>query len=101
MAERTVLLVDDNEDAREAVAYLLKTMGGVDRAVWVDDGLAALRELRAGLRPCLIVLDLYTPGMGGQEFRAEQAGGPGPARDSGGAVLQTYRRSWPSWPSAA
>jgi CheY-like chemotaxis protein len=29
---------------------------------------AALTELRAGARPCLVLMDLLMPGMGGQEF---------------------------------
>jgi CheY-like chemotaxis protein len=40
--------------------------------VAASDGQAALDELRRGLRPCVILLDLMMPGMNGWDFRRRQ-----------------------------
>ena len=44
--------------------------------VRATDGEGALRALRAGLRPCLILLDLFMTGMDGLEFRRLQSADP-------------------------
>jgi len=69
-----ILIVDDNEDVREMFAFTLESNGY--EVVCASDGGKALEMLRTGLRPCVIVLDLYMPGLDGFEFRAEQSADP-------------------------
>ena len=65
-----VLVVDDDDAIREALAMVLEDEGySVETA---GNGRDALQYLQSGRRPCLIVLDLKMPVMTGQEFRAEQ-----------------------------
>ena len=66
----TVLLIDDNDDLREAFVLLTAAMN-LD-AVACSSGHAGLEALRDGLRPCLILLDLAMPDMDGFAFRREQ-----------------------------
>ncbi|HSQ05884.1 MAG TPA: response regulator [Burkholderiales bacterium] len=69
-----MLLIDDNADNREAIALLLRR-GGYS-VVEVVDGAEAMRVLRTGLRPCIIVSDLMMPDRNGYEFRLEQLADP-------------------------
>lgn len=66
----TIMIVDDDPDIRETLALLLEAEG--HDVVCVADGKEALDQLRAGLRPCVILLDLMMPVMDGFQFRAEQ-----------------------------
>jgi PAS domain S-box-containing protein len=70
-----VLVVDDNRDAAESLALLLRTRG-VDCDV-AHDGPAALERVRARA-PTVVLLDLGMPGMDGYEvarrLRKEPAG---------------------------
>jgi PAS domain S-box-containing protein len=59
-----VLVVDDNRDAADSLATLLKCLGAEVQAV--HDGPAALATLEA-FRPALVVLDIGMPGMDGYE----------------------------------
>ncbi len=59
-----ILVVDDNKDAAESLAMLLKADGHDVQAVY--DGLAALDAARR-YRPNLILLDIGLPGMNGFE----------------------------------
>jgi len=69
-----ILLVEDNLDVLDVTRVLLESEGyAVATAV---NGADALALLRAGLRPCLIVLDLSMPVMDGFEFRDEQRADP-------------------------
>jgi CheY-like chemotaxis protein len=68
----TVLVVDDDHDVRAALVELLETEGY--DVVAAANGRVALARLRAGVRPCAIVLDLMMPIMDGWEFRAAQLG---------------------------
>src|SRR5678815_3583631 len=69
-----VLVVEDDHDTREAFLELAR---GVDLdAIGAENGRTALRLLRDGLRPCLIVLDMAMPDMNGLEFRREQLADP-------------------------
>lgn len=74
-----VLIVEDDPDTREMVRELLATQGFY--ALTAEDGLEALHVLRA-LRhrapeaPCLVLLDLAMPRLGGYEFRRSQLGDP-------------------------
>lgn len=73
MSERTVCIVDDDPDIREAMRFALE-MHGV-RVLEASDGAVALGELHR--EKCgLILLDLMMPGMNGWEFRAAQRADP-------------------------
>jgi two-component system chemotaxis response regulator CheY len=74
-----VLIVEDDPDTREMLATLLQMEGFY--AVGAEDGLEALHVLRtvrhrAPEVPCLILLDLKMPRLGGGEFRRAQLGDP-------------------------
>jgi CheY-like chemotaxis protein len=74
-----VLIVEDDADTREMLATLLATHGF--HAVSAEDGLEALHLLRTMRRrardvPCLVLLDLKMPRLGGYEFRRAQLGDP-------------------------
>lgn len=61
-----VLVVDDEDDVRDAIATLLRVEGfDVAAASGVED---AYRQIRQGLRPCLVLLDLHMPGLDGWVF---------------------------------
>jgi CheY-like chemotaxis protein len=63
--ERTVLVVDDDEDLRAMVGSVLEDAGhGVRLAA---DGIEALEQLGSSL-PDLILLDMRMPRMDGWEF---------------------------------
>jgi CheY-like chemotaxis protein len=66
----SVLVVDDDAEARELLRLAL-TAQGYDVAT-VSDGREALRYLRSHAETCVIVLDLMLPGMDGAKFRASQ-----------------------------
>lgn len=70
----TVLIVDDDRAVLNALSELLESEGyAVAKAI---DGADALTQLRAGLRPCVIVLDLMMPRMDGWDFRHAQLNDP-------------------------
>jgi CheY-like chemotaxis protein len=62
--QRPVLVVDDNHDAANSLAILLRLKGNEVRVA--NDGPAALRAV-ANRRPDLIFLDIGMPGMDGYE----------------------------------
>ena len=74
-----VLIVEDDPDTREMLTTLLTTEGFY--AVGAEDGLEALHLLRSVRHrapdvPCLVLLDLKMPRLGGNEFRRAQLGDP-------------------------
>jgi CheY-like chemotaxis protein len=69
-----VLIVEDDPDAREALAQIL--LGSGYNVATAADGHAALLHLRGSPHPCVVVLDLMMPGMDGWQFRAEQLQDP-------------------------
>jgi len=69
-----VLLVDDEQDIREAVSEAL-LYEGYD-VVTAGDGAEALRVCRQS-HPDVILLDLMMPGMNGWDFRKTQRGEAG------------------------
>jgi DNA-binding response OmpR family regulator len=77
-----VLIVEDDADMRQMLASTIVAAGF--HAVVAEDGLEALHLLRAVRRrtpdtPCLVLLDLNMPRLGGSEFRRAQLGDPGVA----------------------
>jgi two-component system, chemotaxis family, chemotaxis protein CheY len=71
---RPLLVIEDDDDLREAIAMTLATSGSEVAAF--GDAREALRELQSGLRPFLILLDLMMPNMSGWEFREAQEADP-------------------------
>ena len=74
-----VLIVEDDPETREMIRQLLASEGFY--AVAAQDGLEALHLLRtvrhrAPEAPCLVLLDLKMPRLGGNEFRRAQLGDP-------------------------
>jgi CheY-like chemotaxis protein len=65
-----ILVVEDDEDAREAMIALLQLKGY--RAVPAGNGKEALDYLQRAPVPDLILLDLWMPVMDGWEFRQQQ-----------------------------
>lgn len=74
MPSGLILLVEDNEDISTALERFLG-LHGFDVAT-AFDGQQALDRLRAGLAPCLILLDVMMPRKDGKAFRAEQLADP-------------------------
>jgi CheY-like chemotaxis protein len=72
----SILLVEDDDVAAEAVTRSLARNGVNFPVVWVEDGLAALSVLRGQSvrreiqRPRIVLLDLNMPRMNGFEFLA-------------------------------
>lgn len=71
----TILIVEDDEDIRDAVQDLLERRGY--QVVVAGDGRQGLARLRAlPTPPAVILLDLTMPVMSGWEFLVEKAGDP-------------------------
>jgi len=62
---RSVLIVDDNDDARRSLCRLLQVYGF--HATAVGDGPAAIASV-AAIRPRVILIDIGLPGMDGYEL---------------------------------
>jgi two-component system, chemotaxis family, chemotaxis protein CheY len=82
LSQRNVLIVDDDRETREMLVTILSTAGF--HPVAAEDGLEALHLLRVVRRrapetPCLVLLDLSMPRLGGNEFRRAQLNDPGVA----------------------
>lgn len=61
-----VLIVDDNDDIRDAMALALYLEGfEVGSTASVPD---AFRSLHGGFRPCVVLLDMHMPEMDGWDF---------------------------------
>jgi CheY-like chemotaxis protein len=67
---RSIVVVEDDTDLREAIGELLGEEGYAARLF--ENGRTALDFLRGGGRPELILLDLMMPEMNGWQFREEQ-----------------------------
>jgi two-component system chemotaxis sensor kinase CheA len=69
-----ILIVDDDPSILAAVGELFELTGHA--VVTATDGAEALSRLRAGLVPCLILLDIEMPGRDGVSFRRAQLEDP-------------------------
>jgi CheY-like chemotaxis protein len=65
-----VLIVEDDNDVREALVEVLTFEGY--RVATATNGLDAIEQLRRDGPPDLILLDLMMPVMDGRQFRAAQ-----------------------------
>lgn len=79
MPAGNILIVEDDRETRDMLATWLSHEGF--NAVAAEDGLEALHLLRTVRRrapdePCLVLLDLRMPRLGGNEFRRAQLGDP-------------------------
>src|SRR5215204_3455639 len=71
MPAAQILVVEDDADAQDMVAELLRDEGYT--VATANDGLEALAYLEASpTKPSLILLDLMMPNMDGAQFRMEQ-----------------------------
>jgi CheY-like chemotaxis protein len=68
MAERTVLIVEDNEPSRDALSRRLERRGY--RVVPATDGQSAV-DVATTVLPDIILMDLGLPGMDGWEATAQ------------------------------
>lgn len=73
MDARRLLVIDDNRDAADSLALLLRSMGHEARACY--DGAAGLEEARR-LRPDVVFLDLILPGLDGYEVARQLRADP-------------------------
>jgi CheY-like chemotaxis protein len=71
---KSILIVEDDGDFREAIAAFLAGEGY--SVVEAEHGQDALQHLRTSALFCLILLDLFMPVMNGWAFRAEQLRDP-------------------------
>jgi CheY-like chemotaxis protein len=68
MSSAWVLVVDDDDDIRDAMVMLLELAGYM--AFGASDGFDALQQIRAHGRPGVVLLDLRMPRMNGAELAA-------------------------------
>jgi DNA-binding NtrC family response regulator len=67
-----IFVAEDDPDVRTSIAEILRDEGyEVGEFSSLDD---TLRDLRAGARPCVVLMDLLLPGMTGQEFLGAMKG---------------------------
>src|SRR5262245_61175961 len=69
-----VMVVEDDGDLRAVVATVLEGEGYP--VIEAEHGIEGLKKLQETKSVCLIVLDLFMPGMNGWDFRAEQVKNP-------------------------
>jgi len=74
MRQNTVLIVDDEADIRLSLELILRIFD-FDVAL-AANGQEALDYLHSHEAPCIIILDLRMPVMGGVRFREEQLRDP-------------------------
>ena len=74
----SILVVEDDEETLHGVSDALREQGY--DVFLASNGHDALKQLRAGLRPSVILLDLMMPPLNGWQFHAEQMKDPELAR---------------------
>jgi CheY-like chemotaxis protein len=71
LIEKTVLLIDDDEDDLELLQQALKAIDGNHATLQANDGIEGLKTLEKLLHqqklPCLIVLDINMPKLDGKQ----------------------------------
>lgn len=67
---KKILVIEDNEDIREAITYALADEGY--ETDFAEDGRAGLEKLEGSTAPTLVLVDLMMPSMNGWEFLDEQ-----------------------------
>jgi CheY-like chemotaxis protein len=92
-----LLVVDDDTDLRKTMREILEASGY--RVEEAGHGKEALTALRAGLRPCLIILDLMMPEMDGYEFKRRHDADPELAQIP--VLVVTAFRVPPQWEADA
>jgi CheY-like chemotaxis protein len=101
--EDTVLVVEDEEEARTTLMQILELEGF--RTVGFSNGAEALEHLAQSERPCLIIMDIRMPVMDGRQFRSALLGDTrlaeipvvivtamDPAAATGLAALRVFRK---------
>jgi two-component system chemotaxis response regulator CheY len=73
-ADHNILVVEDDSSLRDAMGDLLGEEGM--SATRAENGQVGLDLLRAGARPCLVLLDLQMPLVDGMTFRRRQLEDP-------------------------
>jgi CheY-like chemotaxis protein len=68
MSSHTILVVEDEEESRQALMQLLELEGF--KVVGASNGAEAMDYLSVAKLPCLIILDLLMPVMSGRQLRA-------------------------------
>jgi len=71
---RPLLLVEDDDDVRDAMAASLRDEGYV--VAEAENGRLALEWLQRNSNPCLVLLDLWMPVMSGMELREKMVQDP-------------------------
>jgi CheY-like chemotaxis protein len=94
-AARSVLVVDDDWQTRYGLRMALEAAGFT--VLEAADGAEALAQLRDGLLPHVILLDMVMPVMNGWEFRREQLRDPRLA----GLPVVVFSAAYESAPRAA
>jgi CheY-like chemotaxis protein len=74
MGKRTVLVIDDDHDFRQALADVIEDAG--HQVVTAANGRDALDLIEGGLRPDLILLDVMMPVMDGWHFLSARLAHP-------------------------
>ena len=72
--DKVVMIVEDDPDVRESIVEVLEDNEYC--VLGAANGKDALEKLRAGKKPCVILLDMMMPIMDGWEFRALQVKDP-------------------------
>jgi DNA-binding response OmpR family regulator len=73
MGVRSVLVVEDDRDLADMMSWVLTAAGF--HVTTAPNGAAGLQAL-AGLRHCVVILDLMMPDVDGMEFRQRQQNDP-------------------------